>query len=147
MSDPHEALAATRGSSPRDTLDAITANALDSFVWGVAENPAGVPDSQRGCVRVALCALMGWSCGSREARSIPIGPADADLKRLCEEKPEFGLVWHGHGEHITGDMRGIVCGMKRTDRFGIQGHAEYADRVGAIADQFDGISGVITRER
>jgi hypothetical protein len=145
--DFRDAVAATRGSSLKDAIDVVTPNPLDGFVWGIADNPAAVPDSQRGCVRVALCALMGWSYASPEARSIPVGPPDADLQRLCEEKPELGLVWHGQGEHLTGDMRGIVCGLKPTVLYGIQGHAEFADQIGDIAGQFVGISGVITRGR
>jgi hypothetical protein len=88
---------------------------------------------------------MGWTYASPEARSIPVGPPDADPRRLCDEKPELGLVWRGQGEHLTGDIRGILCGFKQTVLYGIQGHAEYVD--GDIADQFVGISGVITHRR
>jgi hypothetical protein len=89
---------------------------------------------------------MGWSFASPEARAIPPGPPGTDLKRLCEEKPELGLVFHAQGEHMDGQMRGIVLGEVRTVQHGIQGHAEFAEHIGDIADKFGGrIMGVVTR--
>ncbi len=120
-------------------------NALDGFRWMSADNPARVPESQRWCVRDALCRLVGWSPASPEARAIPAGPPATDLRRLCEEKPELGLVFHGYGEHVSGETAGIVVGTKKTVRYGVQGHAEFAEHIGQIADQFVGIQGVITR--
>jgi hypothetical protein len=150
MSDLREALNAASGSNDlREALEAarVTAqhNALDGFKWETANNPAAVPDSQRWCVRNALCSLMGWSLASPEARSIPAGPPATDLKRLCDEKPELGLAFHDQKETVPGATRGIVVGQITTLMHGIQGHAEFAERIGDIAGKFDGIMGVIAR--
>ena len=124
--------------------NAQAASALAGFKWGTADNPHGLSNAQRWCVRRALSQMMRWKPASTEARSIPPGPPGTDLKRLVEERPELGLEFHGRGGHVDGGIPGIVVGTVRTP-CGIEGHAQYAERVGDIADRFIGISGVITR--
>jgi hypothetical protein len=133
-------------SQSRDAPDQAS-NPLDGFVWQTADNPANVPEHQRWCVRNSLCALMGWSLASPAAKSIPAGPPGTDLERLCREKPELGLAFHGKDETVAGGKRGIVLGVIRTPRHGDQGHAEFADHIVDVASMFDGgIQGVITRD-
>jgi hypothetical protein len=55
-------------SSAKASMTDNEPNALDGFTWGIADNPAGIPDNQRWCVRNSLCAPMGWSFASPEAR-------------------------------------------------------------------------------
>lgn len=118
--------------------------ALEGFQWTTASNPLGIPDSDRWCVRTALCALMGWKATAVEWRSIPPGPPATDLKRLCEEMPELGLAFHGLNETVDGTSEGIVIGEIEATP-GRVGHAEYAIQIGAVADSFVSIVGVITK--
>jgi hypothetical protein len=120
-------------------------NQLAGFTWEQAENLHQLSDDQRWCVREALSRLMGWSANSLELRSIPPGPPATDLRRLCEEKPQLRLIFHGLGDpDLAGDQPGILIGTLATPH-GVEGHAEYALKIGAIADKFLYVMGVITR--
>jgi hypothetical protein len=119
-------------------------NALSGFVWTKGANVLGLLEQQMWCVRNALSGMFGWKRGSVEWQSIPPGPPGTDLERLCNEKPELGIIFHGFDEHIDGAQPGIVLGNVMTPR-GVSGHSAYAPRIGDIAGDFDqGISGVIT---
>jgi hypothetical protein len=120
-------------------------NAFAGFRWEIASNPLGIPDSDRWCVRQALCQLMGWPRGSAEWRSIPPGPPATDLKRLSEEMPKLRLTFHRLDERVPGTTKGIVIGEIEAAP-GIVGHAAYAPQIGTVADSFRGIMGVITRD-
>ena len=132
-----------RGQNPG--RGAPMTQSLNDFAWNIADNLLELSDQQRMCARFALSQLMGWAVGSPEALAIPSGPPATDLKRLVEERPELGLVWHGQGDpDVPGNSRGIIIGEVQTP-YGNSGHAEFADQIGLKAEMFVSIMGVITK--